>query len=91
MTKKEREIQKALGLMHKWDIYVKFKGDSFYTIYIVNAPTKNAALTEGCAIIFKQGRKIHKRRNYNFQPDIFVNGPDPAEIMFGAKHAKHAK
>ncbi len=74
--------------MHKWDIYVKFEGDSFYTIYIIEAPTENIALAKGYEIIFKQGRKIHKRGNRNSQFDIFVNGPDPMKIMVGAKHAR---
>lgn len=87
MNKTEYRVQKALGLIYNWDIYVRFQKDSFYTIYQIEAPTKDIALALGYEIIFKQTCKIRKQKSGAF--DIFaVNISTDAVRMEGAKVAK---
>lgn len=85
MDKFEREIQDALGLLHWWDIYTQYAGDTFYTIYVVKAPTKGEALARGYEIIFKQSRTIIRNRDGTYR--IFAVGPDPAKKVAHAQHA----
>lgn len=43
MTKKEFEIQKALGLLNTYSGYVKVHGSDYYDIYEVQDVTKSGA------------------------------------------------
>lgn len=43
MNKKEKDTQKALGLLKRWDVYVRFGKDSYYTIYEEEALTREEA------------------------------------------------
>jgi len=87
LNKIEYAIQKALGLIYDWDVYVMFIEDNFYTIYRVEAPTKKEALRIGYEKIRASGRKIKQTRN-NYRGDIFTIGPNPIQKMANAKHAK---
>lgn len=85
MNKAEYEVQKALGLMHEWDVFARFQKDSFYTVYEVEAPTKDIALALGYEIILKQGCKISRQVNGTFA--IFVEARC-LKRMEGSKVAK---
>jgi hypothetical protein len=96
MDKTEKEVQKALGLIHKWDVYVRFQKDSFYTIYEIEATTKKEAREIVYEKIRALGCKIKKIPNLricrNIQrrgDDIFVIGPNsnPDDRMEGAQYA----
>lgn len=88
MNETEYKVQKALGLIYKWEVYVRFQKDPFYTIYEVDAPTQNIALALGHEIILKQGCKIRKRKNGTF--DLFtinvsIDGPVPGNAIRAKK------
>ena len=51
MTKKELEIQKALGLLQVYDGYVKVKGSDYFDVYTVEDVTLAGATRQIAAIV----------------------------------------
>lgn len=63
MTEKECKIQKALGLFCPWDVYLKYTGEAYYTIFEIEAVSKNHAIAEIKNRAKKCGRNLQRMQN----------------------------